>query len=286
VRALLDKLAEAKGKGVLGGQSVVESAGITFPEVQAVLDATGKQPAIVELDLTGATEPGMLLAQVREATRQGELVVLRWTPPRPTDGAATGVLTSFEWQQLLEPGTDLNHRWAAQADAAVALLRPLAEAHLAVLWSPYPALNGNGNWWSGHPGPEGSEELYRRLYEHLTGHGNLHNLAWVWEAAPPSFNPAGNNGLEEFFPGPLYIDAITLDADTLAGRRFPLDRLVSQFAGDKPFGVRIASGVPATDVLAREVNWRWMLLSPAAVSGSDAIKAFYADPHVVAAPPK
>ncbi len=91
--------------------------------------------------------------------------------------------------------------------------------------------------------------------------------------------------------------------------------LVSQFAGGKPFGVRIASGVPATDVLAREVNWRWMLLSPAAasgsaavsgavasgpgavpgpaavsgpaaLSGSDAIKAFYADPHVVAGPQK
>jgi len=295
VRALLEKLAEAKGKGVLGGQSVVESAAIAFPEVQAVLGATGKQPAIVEIDLTGATEPAMLLAQVREATRQGELVAIRWTPPRPTDGAATGVLTSFEWQQLLEPGTDLNHRWAAQADAAAALLRPLAEAHLAMLWSPYPALNADGNWWSGHPGPEGSEALYRRLHERLTGEANLHNLAWVWEPAPPSFNPGGNNGpggnnsLDQIFPGPLYIDAITLDADTLGRSRFPLDRLVSQFAGGKPFGVRIASGVPATDVLAREVNWRWMLLSPVAVSGpaavpdSDAIKAFYADPHVLAA---
>jgi mannan endo-1,4-beta-mannosidase len=286
VRALLDKLADAKGKGVLSGQSVVESTAITFPEAQAVLTATGKQPAIVEIDLTGATDPAMLLAQVREATRQGELVAIRWMPPRPTDGAASGVLTSFEWHQLLEPGTDLNHRWAAQADAAAALLRPLADTHLAVLWSPYPAMNGDGNWWSGHPGPEGSEELYRRLYERLTGNGNLHNLAWVWEAAPPSFNPGGNNGLDDYFPGPLHIDAITLDADALAGRRFPLDRLVTQFAGGKPFGVRIASGVPTTDVLAREVNWRWMLLSPAAVSDSDAIKAFYANLHVLAAPQK
>ena len=155
VRALLDKLADAKGKGVLGGQSVVESAAPTFPEVQAVFGATGKQPAIVEINLTGATDPAMLLAQVQEATRQGELVAIRWTPPRPTDSAASGVLTSFEWQQLLEPGTDLNHRWVTQADAAAALLRPLAEAHLAVLWSPYPALNADGNWWSGHPGPEG-----------------------------------------------------------------------------------------------------------------------------------
>jgi mannan endo-1,4-beta-mannosidase len=298
VRALLGKLADAKGKGVLGGQSVLESSAATFPEVQAVVGATGKQPAIVEIDLTGATEPATLLAQVQEATRQGELVALRWTPPRPTDGAATGVLTSFEWQQLLEPGTDLNTLWAIQADAVAALLRPLAEAHLAVLWSPYPALNGTGNWWSGHPGPEGSEELYLRLYERLTNQDNLYNLAWVWEAVPPSFNPGGNSGpggnnaLEDYFPGPLYIDAITLDADMLAGRRFPLDRLVTQFAGGKPFGVRIASGVPATDDLAREVNWRWMLLPPAAVSGpsalsgSDAIKAFYADPHVLAAPQK
>ncbi len=292
VHVMLDKLADAKGKGVLGGQSVVESAATAFPEVQAVLAATGKQPAIVEVDLTGATDPATLLAQVREATRQGELVAIRWAPPRPSDGAATGVLTSFEWQQLLESGTDLNHRWAAQADAAAALLRPLADAHLAVLWSPYPALNADGNWWSGHPGPEGSEELYLRLYERLTDEANLHNLAWVWEAASPSFNPGGNNGLEEYFPGPLHIDAIMLDADTLGGSRFPLDRLVSRFAGDKPFGVRIASGVPATDVLAKEVNWRWMLLSPAAVSGpvgasdTDAIKAFYADPHVVAAPQK
>jgi hypothetical protein len=128
--------------------------------------------------------------------------------------------------------------------------------------------------------------LYRRLYERLTGLGDLHNLAWVWEAAPPSSNPEGNNGLEEFFPGPLYIDAITLDADTPGGRHNPLDRLVSQFAGDKPFGVRVASGVPAADELAREVNWRWILLSPAAASGSDAIKSFYADPHVAAAPQK
>jgi len=282
VRALLGRLADAKGKGVLGGQTVIESSTTAFSDVQTILGATGKQPAIVEIDLGGATEPTTLLAQVRDATRQGELVTIRWAPPRPTDGAATGVLTNFEWQQLLEPGTDLNHRWAAQADAAAALLRPLAEAHLAVLWSPYPALNGDGNWWSGHPGPEGSEELYRRLYERFTGEANLHNLAWVWEASPPTSNPGGNNGLEDFFPGPLYIDAITLDADTLDGRRFPLDRLMSQFAGDKPFGVRIASGVPTADVLAREVNWRWMMLSPAAVPDSDAIKAFYADPHVVA----
>jgi mannan endo-1,4-beta-mannosidase len=302
VRALLGKLAEAKGNGTLAGQTVAESANPASAEVQAIVAATGKMPAVVELDLTGATDAKTLLAQVRGATQQGQLVLLRWTPPRPSDNAATGALTDFEWQQLLEPGTDLNRRWEAQADAAAALLRPLADAHLAVLWSPYPASNATSpapnaafppsnakvtvNWWAGRPGPAGSRELYLKLHERLTGHGNLHNLAWVWEAAPPSFIPGGNNGLEDFFPGALYIDAMTLDTETLGGgRRFPLDRLLSQFAGGKPFGVRVATGVPPADSLARETNWRWIVLSPAA-SSSDAIKAFYADPHVLAAPQK
>lgn len=61
---------------------------------------------------------------------------------------------------------------------------------------------------------------------------------------------------------------------------------MSRFAGGKPFGVCVVSGVPATDALAREVNWRWMLLSPAGVAGSDAIKLFCAYLPVVAASQK
>ncbi len=298
VRALLTKLADTKGKGVLAGQSIAENGGATLAETQTVLAATGKLPAIVELDVTAATDAMTLLAEVRKAADQGELALVRWSPPRPTDDAATGALTDFEWQELLEPGTDLCQRWTAQADQAAALLRPLARAHLAVLWSPYPASNAvnapsgfppfNGaqkssvNWWAGRPGPEGSRELYLRLYDRLTIHDGLHNLAWVWEAAPPSFIPGGNNGFEEFFPGPLHIDAMILDASSLDGQRFPLDRLVDLFAGGKPYGVRVGAGVPPAEALARETGCRWMMISSTA-AGSDAIKSFYADVHVLAA---
>jgi mannan endo-1,4-beta-mannosidase len=284
VRDLLARLAAVKEAGALAGQSVAEPAA-GYAEVQSVLAATGKLPAIIEVDLTGAIDSKTLLARVREATGRGELVLLRWSPPRPTDGAVAGTLTDFEWRELLETGTDLNQRWMAQADAAAALLDPLAEAHLAVLWSPYPASNGTGNWWAGRPGPDGSRELYLRLHERLTAHDNLHNLAWVWEAAPPSFNPAANNSLEDFFPGPLSIDALMLDADTLGGRRFPLDRILAPFAGGKPFGVRVASGVPGADALERPSGWRWMILTSAA-AGSDDIKGFYSSERVVSAPQK
>ncbi len=298
VRTLLAKLADAKGKGVLAGRSIAENGGATLAETETVLAATGKLPAIVELDVTAATDAMTLLAEVRKAEEQDELALVRWSPPRPTDNAPTGVLTDFEWQELLEPETDLYQRWAAQADQAAALLRPLADAHLAVLWSPYPASNAvaapsglppfNGaqkssvSWWAGRPGLEGSRELYLRLYDRLTMHDGLHNLAWVWEAAPPSFIPGDNNGFEEFFPGPLHIDAIMLDASSLGGQQFPLDRLADQFAGGKPYGVRIGAGVPPSEALARETGWRWMMISSTA-AGSDAIKGFYADVHVLAA---
>ncbi|MGA7341642.1 MAG: glycosyl hydrolase [Terracidiphilus sp.] len=299
VRALLSRLAEVKDKGVLAGQISAGNGG-AVAETPPALGAIGKLPAIVEFDLSGPADSSALLAAVRRAADQGQLVLLRWTPPRPTDNAASGSLTEFEWRELLEPETDLNRRWTAQADRAAALLRPLADAHLAVLWSPYPASNSipvptgiavdgagssNANWWASRPGPGGSRELYLRLYERMTGQDGLHNLAWVWEAAPPGFSPAGNNGLDDFYPGPLSIDALMLDANTLAGRRFPLDRLVAQFADGKPYGVRVGAGVPDADALASETGWRWILL-PAEAADPAAIKAFYDDPHVIAAAAK
>ncbi|MGO8758637.1 MAG: glycosyl hydrolase [Terracidiphilus sp.] len=298
VRALLAKLADAKGKGVLAGQRIAGSGATTLAETQTVLAATGKLPAIVEIDVSAATDAIALLAEVRKAAGQGELALLRWLPPSPAGDPAAGALSDFEWQQLLQPGTDLFNRWTKQADQAAALLRPLADAHLAVLWSPYPDSNAaaapigfppsggaqksSANWWAGRPGLDGSRELYSRLFERLTTYDRLHNLAWVWEAAPPGFNPGANNGFEAYFPGPLHMDAMLLDAPSLDGQSFPLDRLADRFAGGKPYGVRVGAGVPSADALATETGWRWMTLSSPAAD-SDAIRGFYADEHVLAA---
>jgi len=299
VRTLLQKLASEEGKGALAGQTLNESGAMV--EAQNVQTATGKLPALVELDLATGTDANTLTAEVRKATDQGELVLLRWSPPRPTDNSTAGTLTDFEWAELLKPETDLNQRWNTQVDEAAEMLRALANKHLAVLWSPYPGANAAAppaafvappdgapkitrTWWAGYPGLNGSRELYVRLYERLTLQDKLHNLAWVWEAAPPSFFPGANNSLDAYFPGALHIDALMLDANALGGR-FPLNRMISQFAGGKPYGVRVAAGIPGSETLARETGWRWITLSPSA-STSDAIKAFYADPHVVAAPQK
>jgi mannan endo-1,4-beta-mannosidase len=295
VRGLLQKLASEEGKGALAGQVVQESSAMV--EAQNVKTATGKLPALVELDLAAGTDAKALTAAVRKATDQGELVLLRWSPPRPTDNSSAGTLTDFEWAELLQPGTDLNQRWIAQVDEAAGMLRALADEHLAVLWSPYPEANaipppagfsppGSAPkiaraWWAGYPGLNGSRELYLRLNDRLTMQYKLHNLAWVWEAAPPSFLPGANNSLEAYFPGALHIDALMLDANALGGR-FPLDRMIAEFAGGKPCGVRVAAGIPGAETLARETGWRWITLSPSAAA-SDAIKAFYADPHVLAA---
>jgi len=294
--ALLTRLADAKGKGILAGQIVGKISGANPVEAQTVTTAIEKQPAMIEIDLTGSSDAKAVVTQVSEAAHKGELALLRWTPPRPTDNAEAGALSDFEWQQMLKPGTDLNQRWNAQADSVAELLRTLADAHLAVLWSPYPGANeagdgteGNvtGLWWAGREGAEGSREIYLRLRERLTDRDNLHNLIWVWEAAMPELEQDEHISLDTYYPGPLWIDAIMLDTDKLEASRFPNQSLLADlatFANGKPLGARVARNVPVPEALTGPIDWRWVILSPEAASNAEALKTFYADTHVIAAP--
>ena len=294
-RALVTRLADAKGKGILAGQIVGKISGANPVETQTATAVSGKQPAMIEIDLTGSSDAKAAVAQVSEAARRGELALLRWTPPRPTDNAETGALSDFEWQQMLQPGTDLNQRWNAQVDSVAELLRALADAHLAVLWSPYPGANapGNGakakvtgNWWAGRAGAEGSREVYLRLHERLTDRDHLHNLIWVWEAAMPESEQDEHISLDTYYPGPLWIDAIMLDTDKLERSRFPNQGLLvdlATFANGKPLGARVATSVPVPETLTGPIDWRWVILSPEAASNAEALKTFYADRHVIAA---
>ena len=263
-KTLFARLFEAGNKVVLSGQQLVPVSASSAPSAAEPSSeaATGKPPGLVEISLDGTSDKP-LLTSIRDAAKSGQIVLLRWAPPRPADGALTGALTDFEWQELLRPGTDLNTRWMAQCDAVAALLKQLQQEHIAVLWSPYPQPNTHSYWWAGRPGPEGSAALVRLLYERLTTHDGLHNLIWIWEPASPGFGPGGNGGLADYYPGSLYADALTLDVESVAPSRFRADRMLSNFAGGKPVGLRIASGSPAPSVLEGQTGWQWIVLPPA-----------------------
>jgi mannan endo-1,4-beta-mannosidase len=311
-KALLARLSTVPGQVVLTGQE--NDPASPTAATAAVVQATGKQPAIYATDL-GSIELGaemgyaqieIGLAQlrkeiVREAIRAhagGALVSLSWHPSRPAVDApadAKNRLTDYEWNDLLTPGTALNQRWHRQVDSVAETLRELEKAGIPVLWNPLPESNGPSFWWAGRKGIHGSAELYRQLLDRLVNHDGLHNLIWVWEAAAPEFRPsgggpAGPGPLSDYFPGYLYTDALEIRLNQLS-TRFPASRFVSQIALEKPIGVELSGDLPAPAALTQNSGFAWFLVAPPVSASADsnarteALRTLYGDPHVVSLAP-
>jgi len=277
-RELLARLQPGPGGGVLSGQEGP-------PDQIAAI--TGKFPAILSSDIGGAGDEAAHV--VEEAIRRHRdtqaIVSLSWQPGKPS-GNSSGKLSDFEWNELLTPGTDLNQRWCAQVDELAALLRKLADAGVPVLWRPYPYSNADKDWWSGRKGIRGSAALYRQLFERLTGHHQLRNLIWVWDVAAPGFGPEGPGAYADFFPGLLYVDALSV-AIMNRNRAWRRDIELTRFATGKAVGFAAEGWVPDPASLNQQPGWAWFLISPDIAAGSgkaDALRALYASPRVRALP--
>jgi mannan endo-1,4-beta-mannosidase len=293
-KALLTRLVATPGQAVLSGQE--NDPASPSAATAAVIQATGKQPAIYATNL-GSAAAGSTLAEthkaiVKEAIRahaNHAVVSLSWRPARPTDDApasAHDVLTDFEWNELLTPGSGLNKHWCAQMDEVAAALKELDKAGVAVLWNPYPESNGKDFWWAGRKGVHGSSELYRQLFDRLVNRDGLRNLVWMWEAASPQPRADGDTEApRDFFPGLLYADVLELRLNRV-DPRFQAGRMMGQAAAGKIVGVELGGELPAPETFTERSNWAWFLAAPANPTLTDstvraeALRNLYADPHI------
>lgn len=280
-RSLLARLDDAPGRAVLSAEA--EPAPVNGQVTDA---AQLPQPAIVSanLDATPATA-AQLDELIRRARQNHSAIRLAWTPASPTgNGSANSHLTDFEWNDLLTPGSDLNKLWIDQVDAAAQMLRKVQDAHIPVLFVPYPQANGKDDWWAGRPGIHGSAELYRMLFHRLTNHGGLHNLLWVWQIGPPSFGPGPTAAPGDFFPGLLYVDALELRTRQLNGR-WPLDRFLTSIGVGKPLGVELTGVIPSATAFASPSAWSWFVLDapPTSDAGIAALRKLFSDPRIASA---
>jgi mannan endo-1,4-beta-mannosidase len=302
VKSLLGQLQNAAGTQTLSGQE--NRVEFLAAASQQVFADTGKHPAIYGAELTSTdnskTSAQSIVGEAIRQSREKSIVSLRWLPPNPaemqtgtnhTTGKDNGqrLLTDFEWNELMTPGTDLNQRWCVQVDAAANALKKLDEKGIPVLWTPYPEANGKQYWWAGRSGIHGSAALYRMLFDRLVNHDQIKNLVWVWEAAPAGFGPDGNGAYSDYFPGHLYTDALALKM-TKPEARFRSDLFFHAFALGQVIGLYIDGQVPTPAILTNEKDWSWFVLAPQVVSSSDssggggstaALRALYADQQVV-----
>ena len=264
-KSLLARLYAAPAKGILSGQD-------NGPQAAAggtahVLEVTTKSPAIYSQDLASAQTDGMtiqsLVDEAKSQYRNHAIVSMAWRAPRPTDGKASrdaaDQLTDYEWDQLLTPGSRLNQKWAEQVDAVASSLKQLQDAGIPVLWRPYPELIGKKFWWAGRKGPRGSVTLYRQLFDRMVNHNGVRNLIWVWTAAAPGFGQNANGPLPDFFPGLLYVDALSV-SETQVTPRFRSDGMLSSLGVGKVVGVELSGKVPAPEMFSQQ-KWAWFVLA-------------------------
>ena len=213
------------------------------------------------------------------ATDDGRNTMLTWRPGRPTDNATEGKLTDFEWNELLTPGTDLHQRWCTQVDEVATGLKRYG----VILFRPYPESNGDKSWWAGRKGVHGSAGLYRQLFERLVEHHKLRNLVWVWDAAAPGFGPEGPGAYNDYFPGLLYVDALSVSVSRRS-QGWRRDTELARFATGKVIGVDLDGWIPEPAFFDQQTKWAWFLLSPDAAGNPQnaaALRALYASPRIV-----
>jgi mannan endo-1,4-beta-mannosidase len=319
-KALLDRLhAAASATGLASGGTQILSgqqndAASPTAASELVAQTAGKQPVVYVVELDRAHAPAVLDAAVSQA-KAGSIVSLKWLAQNPADEDTAGskpdtannsglgagspnapapdgqkrLLSDFEWRELMTPGTHLNQRWAAQVDELATQLKRLDEKGVAVLFTPYPDANGKQYWWASRPGFHGSAALYRMLFDRLVNQDHVKNVIWGWQVVPGGFGPPvpgqqANGPASEYFPGLLYVDAVSIEVAHL-NPQFRAGAMLSRLAGNKAFGFAITNGVPDVESLSREPDLAWFELAPIAGPADDAtalaLKTLYGDAKIV-----
>jgi mannan endo-1,4-beta-mannosidase len=273
VKALLHFLYAISGQHTLTGQH-------NFPAHKdqytvAAAKSWGKTPVLFGKDWGFAAQGDKDSAYVRDDIvqemtdwyKKGALPTICWhqAPPTAEEPVAfsgrgaqpmlrtvQGQLMPEQYKDLFTPGTEINQRWTRQVDALVPYFKKLEEARVPILWRPVQEMNGNWFWWGGRK--DDTVVIYKMMFDRLVKHHKLKGLLWIWSVDRP--NPPSLQ-FEECWPGPEYVDILSLDCYGQFEQRF-YDGLV-KLANGKPVCLAEVDNPPSLEVLTQQPLWTWWM---------------------------
>ena len=220
-KALFSYLIDLYGTKVLAGQQD-DNYGRGNSEVDYVLATTGKEPALVSMDLydyssapvaaygTPSNTTERYLGWAKSGNGRG-ITSLIWHWRAPADlpdpnnpsGAFYTANTSFNFAAALADTAGTRyHLLLKDIDLIAAQLKKFQDANVPVLWRPLHETPGTFFWW-GNQGPTAFKQLWQLLYTRLTERHQLHNLIWVY-----SINDLPDAA---WYPGDAYVDIASAD---------------------------------------------------------------------------
>lgn len=225
-RALLTYLEENVGEHILTGTHACVNYNTN--EADWVYKHTGKYPAINCIDFIHDiySASGSWINYVNKTTwknwvNKNCIMAALWHWNMPTNdgtdytctpGSGNGE-TGFRPSSILDPTSEGYSIMINRIDQVAQWLKPMAEAHVPVLWRPLHEAQGNWTeknpgtswhkawfWW-GIDGPEPFVELWHVMYDRLVHYHGLTNLIWV-------FNTGDSM---KWYPGDEYVDIVAYD---------------------------------------------------------------------------
>jgi mannan endo-1,4-beta-mannosidase len=272
--ALLNLFYSISGKYTLTGQHNYPN--IKDRNTRFAAEYIGKTPIVFSTDwgFSKENDKDSYLARpaiVKEAIRQhnlGSIITICWhaVPPtakepvtfQPVPGtnppalaSVQGQLTDQQFRDILTPGTPLYKSWCAQVDSIAHYLKQLQDAHVPVLWRPYHEMNGSWFWWGGRTGKQGTQALYRQLFNRLVKYHKLNNLVWIWSVDRPN---RPEMKFTNFYPGNEYLDILALDVYGSDFNQAYYDSLVVLSKG-KPMVLAEVGNPPSSEILSKQPKW-------------------------------
>lgn len=214
-KMLYQFICDIDGLYTLSGQYAQLSTGSN--EFKTILDASGRVPAIVGLDLiehspsrlANGSKPQNIIQKAINFYEDGGIVTMSWHWNAPAmflrpnanwyDGFRTEAV-NMDLERIVN-GVDQKGYEALINDIDVIAfqLKRLQEADVPILWRPLHEASGGWFWW-GDEGPIPFKKLWRLMYDRLVNYHGLHNLIWVWNGQDP-----------DWYPGDEYVDMIGED---------------------------------------------------------------------------
>ena len=267
---LMKFMTDIYGNYTLSGQFA--DKGRTSSELARIQEITGKQPAVLGLDLIEYTPSRVANGSSGDAVEQaydwyvnaGGIVSMCWhwnapekylvnSESNPWYRGFYKEATTINLDDIMNGRDDEGYDLLMQdIDAIAVQLKRLCDSGVPVLWRPLHEASGGWFWW-GNCEPGSYKKLWNILYDRLTNEYGLTNLIWVW-----------NGQSSDWYPGDDTVDII--GEDIYPGTQVYTSQSgkfaeAAETSGTAKLVALTENGcVPDPDLLFRD-NARWLLWS-------------------------
>ncbi len=254
VRAMLNYLKEQQGRTLVSGQT-------DYKDAVWIKENTGKHPAMLGLDFMHSPKRmGKQTGNIDQAIdwfkNKHGFVTFQWHWSSPTGASDpnSGFYSknnTFDLAKAMDNPKSLDYLGLiTDIDDVAEQLKQLDKAGVPIIFRPLHEAQGGWFWW-GSKGPEACMKLYKLIFDRMTQHHNLHNLAWAWTAYPMS-QKKGDPA--KWYPGDNMVDFVVSD---YCEKKAEYDDLVRLTEGRKMVALAETMNAPDPDKVLSQTPWAY-----------------------------